>query len=119
MRDDVVAERRALDFRRAFHQAREIVGDFLGADRAVQALDDQIRRFVPTQVAEHHFAGEHDRAGIDHVLVRILRRGPVGRLENRVAGDVVDVSARRDADAADLRGQARRTDNRRSDSASR
>ena len=32
-------------------------------------------------------------------------RGAVRGLEDRVAGDVVDVAARRDADAADLRGQ--------------
>ena len=38
-------------------------------------------------------------------LFGVLRRGAVRRLEDRVAGDVVDVPARRDADAADLRGQ--------------
>ena len=52
---------RALDFRRAFHLAREIVGDPLAADRAVQAFEDQVRRFRPAQVAEHHFAAQARR----------------------------------------------------------
>ena len=43
--------------------------------------------------------------GIDLVLVGVLRRGAVRRFEDGVAGDVVDVAARRDADAADLRRQ--------------
>ena len=43
------------------------------------------------------------RAGVDLVEVGVLRRGAVGRLEDGVAGDVVDVAAGRDADAADLR----------------
>jgi hypothetical protein len=38
-------------------------------------------------------------------LVGVLGRGAVGGLEHGVAGDVVDVAARGDADAADLRGQ--------------
>ena len=103
--NDVFAKLGALDFRRAFHLAGEIVGDALAGDRAVQAFDDQIRRFDPAHVAEHHFAGEHHGAGIDDVLVRILRRGAVRGFENGVAGDVIDVAAGRDADAADLRGE--------------
>ena len=105
MRDDVVAELRALDLGRAFHQAREIVGDALAADGAVQAFQDQVGGFRPAHVAEHHFAGEHHEPGIDLVLVRVFRRGAVRRFENGVAGDVVDIPAGRDADAADLRGE--------------
>ena len=59
----------------------------------------------PAHVAEHHFAGEDDRAGIHLVEIGVLRRGAVGRLENRVAGVVVDIGAGRDADATDLRRQ--------------
>ena len=105
MADDIVSERRTLDLGRAVHEAGEIIGHLPGANRAVQALQDQIRRFGPAQVAQHHFAGEHDRAGVHHVLVRVFGRGAVRGLENRVARDVVDVAARRDADAAHLRGQ--------------
>ena len=101
--DDVVAELRALDFGRAFHLAGEIVGDSLGADGAVEALEDQVGGFGPAHVTEHHFAGENDGAGIYHVLVRIFGRGAVRGLENGVAGDVIDVAAGGDADAADLR----------------
>ena len=45
------------------------------------------------------------RAGVDLVLVGVLGRGAVRGLEDGVAGDVVDVAAGGDADAADLRGQ--------------
>ena len=41
--------------------------------------------------------------GIHFVLVGVFRRRAVRRFEDGVAGDVVDVPARRDADAADLR----------------
>ena len=92
-----------LHLRRAFHQAGEVVGDGLGGDRAVHALDDQVGRLGPAQVPEHHLAREDHRARVHLVLVGVLRRGAVRRLEDGVAGDVVDVAARRDADAADLR----------------
>ena len=75
------------------------------ADRAVQAFDDQVGGFGPAQVAEHHFAAEHDAAGIDPVLVGVLGRGAVRGFEDGVAGDVIDIAAGRDADAADLRGE--------------
>jgi hypothetical protein len=46
VRDDVVAELAALDLRRAFHQSREVVGDALAADGAVEAFEDQVGGFV-------------------------------------------------------------------------
>ena len=42
VRDDVVGERAALHLGRALHEAGEIVGDLLAADRAVHALDDEV-----------------------------------------------------------------------------
>ena len=87
------------------HQPREVVGDALGGDRAVHPLDDQVGGLVPAEVSEHHLAREDHRARVDLVLVGVLRRGAVRRLEDGVAGHVVDVAARRDADAADLRRQ--------------
>ena len=62
MLDDIIAELRAFDFGGAFHLAGEIIGDAFGGDRAVQAFDNQIGGFGPAQVAEHHFAAEHDAA---------------------------------------------------------
>ena len=59
----------------------------------------------PAEVLEHHHARQQHRARVHLVLARVLRRGAVRRLEDAVAGDVVDVAARRDADAADLRGE--------------
>src|SRR5476649_660503 len=101
--DNGVGELRRLQFRRAVHLAGEVVGDALGGDRAVHALHDQIRRLAPAEVTEHHLAGEDHRAGVHLVLVGVLRRRAVRRFEDGVTGDVVDVAARRDADAADLR----------------
>ena len=54
---------------------------------------------------QHHDAREDHRAWVDLVEVGVFRRGAVGRLENGVAGEVVDVATGRDADAAHLRGQ--------------
>ena len=60
MCDDVVAELRAFDLRGAFHQAGEVVGDFLGSDSAIQALNNEVSSFGPAEVAEHHFARENN-----------------------------------------------------------
>src|ERR1051325_877682 len=89
MIDDGVPELRGLQLFRAVHQPREIVRDRLGANRAVHPLHDEVRRLVPAHVAEHHLARQNHRARVDLVLIRVLRRGPVGRLEHRVAGDSV------------------------------
>ena len=99
---DGIAELAALHLLRSFHQAGEVVGDGLVADGAVHALDDQVGRLGPAQVAEHHLARENDRAGVDLVEIGVLGGGAVGRLEDGVARIVVDVAARRDADAAHL-----------------
>ena len=42
MRDDVIAELGALDLGGTFHLAGEVVGDFLAADGAVEALEQQV-----------------------------------------------------------------------------
>src|SRR4029453_14469315 len=80
--DDVIAELAALDLRGAFHQAREIVGHPLAADRAIQTLDDQVRSLVPAHVAKHHLAAKDHAPRIDHVLAGILRRRTVRRFED-------------------------------------
>jgi hypothetical protein len=63
------------------------------------------RRLGPPEVLEHQHAREQHRTGVDLVLAGVLRGGAVRRLEDAVTGDVVDVAARSDADAADLGGQ--------------
>src|SRR5215813_5117499 len=103
--NDGRAELRALHFPGALHQPREVVRDHLGLDRLLEPRNDAIRGVGPAHVAEHHLARQDDRAGIDLVLARVLRRGAVRGLEQRVSRVVVDVGARRDADAADLGGQ--------------
>src|SRR3989475_8880856 len=103
--DDGGAELRALHFSRTVHQAREVVGDHPGLDRLLQRTDNQVRRVRPAHVAQHHFTGKNDRSWIDLVLPRVLRRGPVRRLEERVPGLVVDVRAGGDPDPAHLGGE--------------
>src|SRR5439155_16957109 len=103
--DHVVAKLRALDFCRAFHQPREIVRDTYAGDRAGKSFQNQIGSFGPAHVTEHHFTGKNYRARIHLILIGILRRGAMGRLENCVAGDVVDVSSGRYADSTHLRSQ--------------
>src|SRR5690242_8732356 len=103
--DDIVAECGTFDLGRAFHLARKIIGDLLRANGAVQTFDNQVRRLGPAQVTEHHFAAQYHGTGIDLILVGVFWRGAVRGFKNRVAGNVIDVAAGRDADAADLRGQ--------------
>ena len=65
MRNDVVAELRTLDFRRAGPSgARSRLRVACVANRAVEAFQNQVRRFGPAQVAEHHFAGKRDETGL-------------------------------------------------------
>src|SRR5439155_3840237 len=101
--DDGAAELRALHFAGALHQPGEVVGDDLLLDGLLETGHQAVGGIRPAQVTEHHFAGEDDRAGIHLVLARVLGRGAVGGLEQRVAGVVVDVGAGRNADAAHLR----------------
>ena len=89
----------------ALHQAGEVVGDDLVGDGRLEGAHDVVGRVLPAEVLEHHHAREQHRAGVDLVLAGVLRRGAVGGLEDAVAGDVVDVAAGGDADAADLGGQ--------------
>lgn len=107
MVDDGLAELAALQqlhvaLAVGLHQPVEVVRDAARADGAVHALDDEVRRVVPAQVAEHHLAGQDHAARVHLVLARVLRRRAVGGLEDGVPSLVVDVAARGDADAADL-----------------
>src|SRR5580704_15401562 len=101
--DDRVTELSGADLRGALHQPREVVGHPPAADRAVYPLDDQIRGLDPPDVPEHHLAGQRNGSRVHLVKVRVLRRRAMGRLEHGVAGQIVDVAARCDSDATDLR----------------
>src|SRR4029079_4792684 len=103
--DDRVAEGRTRDFFGAFHQARKIVGDDLLRNGLLERGDDLVGGALPAQVLEQHDARQDHRPRVHLVEVRVLRGGSVRRLEHGVPGRVVDVAARRDADAAHLRGQ--------------
>ena len=52
--DDRVAELGRTHLGRPSHQPREVVGDSATGDRAIHAVDNQVRGFRPAHVAEHH-----------------------------------------------------------------
>ena len=52
---------------------------------------------------EHHHARQNHAARIHLILIRVLRRGAMRGFEDGMAGHVIDIAARRDSDAADLR----------------
>ena len=54
-------------------------------------------------MAQHHFGGKNQRAGVDLVQAGVLRRRTVRGFKSGVL--VGDICARGDADATDLRGQ--------------
>ena len=85
-----------------FHEAFEVVGDSFLSNGSVHALDDKIGGFGPAEVAEHHFAGEDERAGVDLIFAGIFGGGAVGGFEDGNAALVVDVGSGGDADTADL-----------------
>ena len=87
------------------HQALQVVGHGLGHDGAFHALDDEIGRLVPAQVAQHHFRGQDQGTGIHLILAGIARRGAMGSFEQR--DPVGQVGARRHLDRDKGRGLAR------------
>ncbi|KAF1858247.1 hypothetical protein Lal_00014748 [Lupinus albus] len=86
--------------RRPFHQAREVVGDALGRDRLFHRADDEVGRFRPAHVAQHHLGRQDQRTGVHVILARILGRRAVRGFEHR--DGIGHVGTRRDTDAADL-----------------
>src|SRR5690554_918902 len=102
--NNLLAKLAALQLGRAVHQTLEVIGHALFANRALDALDDQLAGFLPAHILEHHDTREDDRARVDLVESGVFRRGSVGRLEDGKARVIVDIGARGDADAADLRG---------------
>ena len=63
------------------------------APMAVHPLDDEVRR-LSTPGAGTSCPRRGSRSRVHLVLVGVLGRSPVRRLEDRMAGDVVDVPAR-------------------------
>src|SRR6185295_14296445 len=105
VRDDICPELGALDLSTTLHEAREIVGHALGCSRSVESLEDQIRNLPPTEVTEHHLATQHHGPWIDAILVRVLRGRSMRGFEDGMAGDVIDIATRGNADPSHLCGQ--------------
>src|SRR3954469_8657081 len=66
-----VGELGCLELGGAGHQPREVVGDLLGGDRAIHALDEQIGGLHPSHVAQHHLTRQNHRSGIDLVQIGV------------------------------------------------
>ena len=96
------AELAAAELRRTLHLPVQVVRDRLGRDRAGHARLDQAGRFLPAQMVQHHDPRKDHAAGVDDILVCILRSRPVGGLEQSLP--VADVRAGRQAQAAHLGG---------------
>src|SRR6266536_440387 len=103
--DHRVGEARAAYLSCTGHEPGEVVGHGLVGDRPLQAGDNQIGGLAPTKVTQHQIAAQDHTSRVDLVEVGVLRRGAVGRLEDRMTGDIVDVRAWRNADSANLRRQ--------------
>src|SRR5690606_5881455 len=87
----------------AVHQTLEVIGNGLVGDSAFGTLDDQVRRFYPAHVTQHHFCGQDQGAGVDLVLASVLGCSTVGCFEHR--NRIGQVGARSDTDTAHFRGQ--------------
>ena len=100
--NDQIAKLAGRDFSGAFHLPGEVVGDGLVGDHLGQRGLDQVGRFLPAHVLQHHHARQQQRAGIDLVEIGVLGRGAVGGFEH---GDVIGhVGAGRDTDTTDFSG---------------
>src|SRR5258707_5550113 len=102
VRNDAVAELGALDFGCSLHQTSKIVSDPFAGNCSIDASNDEVRRFRPAKVTQHHLAGKHDLAGIDPIKICVFRSSTVRSLENRMAGMIINISTRSDADPSDL-----------------
>src|SRR6267378_5208882 len=96
--DDGLGELGALHFLRALHLAGEVIRDDLLRDRLLHGVAEGLPRLLPSEVLEHHHAREDLRGRVRLVHPRVLRRGPVDRLEHRMA--FPDVPAGSDTEPA-------------------
>src|SRR2546425_586344 len=85
MLDYAVAEGGGRDLGGVGHEAGEIVRDAARLDRARESAHDRRGDVAPAELVEHHGPGQDYAAGVDLVLVRVLRGGAVRRLEHGVA----------------------------------
>src|SRR6266478_310223 len=98
--NDRRGKRRRAHLGRARHLSLEIVSNTFLLNRPRDAIIDHHGRFLPPQELKHHRAGKHHRTRIDHVLVRILRRGAMSRFKHPVA--IADIRTRRHTEPAHL-----------------
>jgi len=88
------------DFLGPFHEPGEVVGHHLVPDGGLHGLDNLVRRFLPTQMAQHHFRREDQGARIHLVQPGVLGGRAVGGFKHRVM--VGNIGPRGDADAPHL-----------------
>src|SRR5881628_2465650 len=91
--DNRVAESRAANEFGAGHEALEIISHGLGVDGTLDAFDDEISSLRPAHIAQHHLAGQNNRARVDLIQIGVLRRRSMSCLENRVAAVIINIRA--------------------------
>src|SRR6185312_3908829 len=87
---------------RTGHQALKVVSHKFLLDCRLNRGLNQPCGFSPAHEVQHHHPRKHDRSGIDHIFVRILRCCAMGGLKDGVL--VADVGARSYSQSAHLRG---------------
>src|SRR6266852_5341281 len=102
--DNRARKRRRADLRRSGHLPLEIIRHALLLNGPRYPVLDQLSRFFPSQKLKHHGPRQHQRAWIDHILVRVFRSRPMRSLKYAVA--ISDVRSRRHPQPANL-GRAR------------
>ena len=100
MVDHDLAKTGTAHLRSTFHETGKVIGDFLGGNRIFHRADDEVSRFDPAHVAQHHFSRQDQGAGIHIVFTSIFGSGAVGGFKH--GNGVAQVGARCNADAADL-----------------
>src|SRR5262245_27555475 len=89
-----------LYFGRSLHLALEIIGDTLLLYGLGKGVSDGPAGLAPAHMVQHHNSGKHDRRWVYDVLVGVLGRGSMSRLEN--GSLVTDIGSGRHPEAAYL-----------------
>src|SRR5258705_4048863 len=102
VRNDVVAELGTLDFGCSLHQTSKIVCDPFAGNCSIDAPNNEVRRFCPAKVTQHHLTGKHHRARIDPIKICVFRSSAVRSLENRMSAMIINISTRSDPNPSHL-----------------
>ena len=95
MLNNILPKLRTTSQHRIIHLALKVIGNSFGLYRTIHTLNNQVSSFVPAHVAQHHFCGEDQGAGVYLVLTSILGCSTVGSFKQ--GNSVAEVGSRCDA----------------------